>query len=169
MSELRSELPEGHQLFYPLAEMALLIALRIRPEDGEPRRTTIDKVRKRLIYATKNGDLQTALTGLYFVPQVIAWSQTKWPGKFDDLPAEHSHAATATLVMRDEARAFVIPGDLPGCQEALEDAHRKNRQLQAELNAAHAEIERLKPIAYKYEHIREKNTRSAKLPRKGEL
>jgi hypothetical protein len=169
MPDLPNGLPEGQQLFHPLAEMALLIALRIRPENGEPMRTTIDKVRKRLVYATENGDLQVADAGLYFVPQVIAWSQKKWPGKFDDLPAEHSRAATATLVMRDQARAFVIPGDLPGCQEALEDAHRKNRQLQTELNAAHAEIERLEPIAYKYEQIRQKNTRSAKLPRKGDL
>ncbi len=166
MPEPTNELPEGHQLFYPLAEMAMLIALRTRPA-GEPLRTTIDKVRKRLVYATKNGDLQTAHAGLYFVPQTIAWSQKKWPGKFDGLPAEHTSTATATAVFHDEAWGFVIPGDLPRCQEALRDAQRENQQLQAELKAARAEIDRLKPIAEKYEQIREKNARSAKLPRKG--
>lgn len=166
MPEPTNELPEGHQLFYPLAEMAMLIALRTRPV-GEPLRTTIDKVRKRLVYATKNGDLQTAHAGLYFVPQAIAWSQKKWPGKFDGLPAEHSATATATAVIRDEAWGFAIPGDLPGCQKALEDAQRENQQLLKELKAARAEIERLWPIAEKYEQIREKNALSAKLPRKG--
>jgi len=168
MPELPNGLPEGHQLFYPLAEMAMLIALRIRPV-GEPIRTTIDKVRKRLIYATKNGDLHTAHADLYFVPQAIAWSQKKWPGKFDGLAAEHSVTATNTLVIRDECRGFVIPGDLPGCQEALRDAQRENQQLQAELKTAQAEIDRLEPIAEKYERIREKNARSAKLPRKGSV
>lgn len=156
------------QLFHPLAEMALLIALRIQPV-GEPLRTTVDKVRKRLVYATENGDLQTAAGGLYFVPQTIAWAQRKWRGKFDGLPAEHSATITATAVFRDEAWGFVIPGDLPRCQDALRDAQRENQQLQAELKAARAEIERLEPIAQKYEQIREKNSRSAKLPRKGSV
>lgn len=168
MPELRHGLPDDHPLFCPLAEMAMLIAVRIQPA-GEPLRTTIDKVRKRLIYATKNGDLQTAHAGLYFLPQVIAWSQKRWSGKFDGLPAEHSATATSAAMIRDEAWAFVIPGDLPSCQKALEDAQRENHQLRAELKAAHAEIERLKPIAQKYERIREKNARSAKLPRKGTL
>lgn len=168
MSELPGSLPEGHQLLYPLAEMAMLIALRTRPA-GEPLRTTIDKVRKRLVYATKNGDLQTAHADLYFVPQVIAWSLRKWPGKFDGLRAEHSATATAAVVVRDEIQGWVIPGDLPGCQEALRDAQRENEQLQAMLMAAHGEIERLRPIAEKYELIREKNRRSSQLPRKGKL
>lgn len=166
MPESTNELPEGHQLFYPLAEMATLIALRTR-QAGEPLRTTIDKVRKRLVYATTNGDLQIVLAGLYFVPQVIAWSQKKWPGKFDGLHAKHSATSTADLVMGDEIRGWAIPGDLPGCQQALRDAQRENEQLETELKAAHAEIELLKPIAEKYELIRKKNTRSAKLPRKG--
>ena len=89
MPESTNELREGHQLFCPLAEMALLIALRIQPT-GEPLRITIDKVRKRLVYATEKGDLQTAHAGLYYVPQAIAWSLKKWPGKFDGLPAEHT-------------------------------------------------------------------------------
>jgi hypothetical protein len=168
MPEPPNALPEGHQLFYPLAEMAMLIATRVNPP-GEPLRTTIDKVRKRLVYATKNGDLQMAHAGLYFVPQAIAWSQKKWPGKFDGLPAEHFATATSTAVMSDEVWGFVIPGDLPSCQKALEDAHRENQQLRTELKAAHVEIERLEPIAEKYEQICEKNARSAKLPRKGEL
>ncbi len=124
----------------------MLIALRIQPA-GEPLRTTIDKVRKRLVYATETGDLQTAHASLYFVPQVIAWSRKKWPGKFNDLSAEHSATATVTARFRDEIRAWVIPGDLPGCQQALRDAQRENEQLESELKAAHAEIERLRPIA----------------------
>lgn len=166
MQEPPNGLPNGHQLLYPLAEMARLIALRIQPA-GESLRTTIDKVRKRLVYATKNGELQTAHAGLYFVPQAIAWSQKKWPGKFDGLPAEHSATATATAVIRDEVWGFVIPGDLPSCQKALEDAQRENQQLLTELKAARAEIDCLEPIAEKYEQICEKNARSAKLPRKG--
>lgn len=166
MPELLDGLPEQRQFFYSLAKMAALIASRIRPA-GEPMRATIDKVRKRLVYATSNGDLQTSPADLYFAPQTIAWAQKKWPGKFNDLASEHSATATATMVIRDEAMAFVIPGDLPRCQDALRDAQRENQELQAQLKAARLEIARLKPIAEKYERIREKNARSAKLPRKG--
>ena len=168
MPEILDELPEGHQLLYPLAEMAMLIALRIQAA-GEPVRTTVDKVRKRLVYATRNGDLQTAHAGLYFVPQAIAWSRKKWPGKFEDLPAAFSDTATAAAAIGDEVFTLVVPGDLPRCQEAVADAQRENQRLRTELKAAHAEIERLGSIAEKYAHICEKNAESAKLPRKGEV
>ncbi len=169
MSELRDELPDDElPLYCPLTEMAIFIATRIQPQ-GEPFRATNDKVRKRMIYATTKGHLKTVGVDLYHVSQTIAWVQEKWPGKFDDLFAESSGTATATAVMSDEVEGWVIPGDLLSCREALEQTHRENQRLRTELKAARAEIEHLKPIAMKYEHIREKNTQSAKLPRNGKL
>ncbi|MEO5812845.1 MAG: hypothetical protein ABIQ63_12115 [Rhodanobacter sp.] len=168
MSELPNALPEGQQPFYALAEMTMLIARLVQPY-GEPLRTTVDKVRKRILYATLKGALTTVGTGagLYSCPEVIAWARKKWPGKLNDLPAEHSVSASATAGFRDDGHMFVTPGDLPRCQAALLEALRENQQLRSELKAAQAEIERLKPIAEKYEKNRETNRQSAKRPRKG--
>lgn len=170
MSELAKEEPEGHQGLYPLAEMTMLIARLVQPY-GEPMRTTVDKVRKRILYATLNGALTTVGTGagLYSCPQVIAWARKKWPGKLNDLQAEHSVSASATAGFRDDGQMFVTPGDLPRCQAALLDALREIQQLRTELKTAQAEIERLKPNAQKYELLCERNAKSAKLPRTRKL
>ncbi len=165
MPEPPHQLSDEQDAFLPLGKMAKVIAIRIRPA-GEPMRITVDKVRKRLTYAVKNVDLQT-VDGLYPVPGTIAWARKKWPDKLNDLHADHSSAAQSTGVLRDEAWSFVIPGDLPRCQEALQECLRQVRQLQEELKTAHTEIERLKPVAEKYEKNRETNRRSAKQPRKG--
>ena len=169
MSELPSELPDGLSLFYPLAQMALLIALRIQAGDGEPLRTTIDKVRKRLVYATKIGVLETTRAGLYYLPKTAIWAQEKWPGKFGDLYAERSGSGSVTLPFGGKGWGFSIPGDLPRCQEALRNAERDNYNLRESLKTAQEEMERLKPLAERYEEICRKNTQSAELPRKGRV
>lgn len=158
------------QVFYPLAQMAMLIALRVRPP-GEDGRATIDKIRKRLRYAVKIGEVHPMLSesGLFYVPEVIAWAQRKWPDKLCDLVGEHAASAHSNLLVHDKVQHTSIPADLPSCQDALEDAQQLIHKLRADIASAHAEIARLRPLADKYEQNREKNRQSAKLPRKSSL
>ena len=166
MPELPTELPEGHDLFFPLVLMTEFIAERVQPY-GESLRATTDKVRKRLLYAAKIGRLRTVDTDLFSLPHVIAWSQEKWPGKFDDFHVERRKTIGSEASFSDEATCIVLPGNLKECQDALEVAQKQIHLLQTDLKAAHAEIECLKGFEKKYVNIREKNTESAKRPRKG--
>ena len=169
MSESRDELPDEELPIYcPLAEMAIFIASRVQPQ-GEPFRATNDKVHKRLKYATKIGRLHTLGPNLCHVPRTMAWAQEKWPGKFEDLFAELSDTATATAVMSDELVGWVIPGDLPTCQKALDETHQENQRLRTELKELRAEIVRLKPSAQRYKRNCATNAHSAKGKRKGKL
>jgi hypothetical protein len=170
MPEPPDKLSEGHDPFCSLAKMAKLIAVRIRPP-GEPLRTTTDKVRKRLSYATKKGELRTLGTGpgLYYLPHAIAWSQEKWPGKLNDLRTEPPDPAASKEFLQEDPWKFLVPSDLRRCQEVLGEALLENYLLRTKLTRARAEIHRLTPIMKKYEQICEKNARSAKLPRKGSL
>jgi hypothetical protein len=148
--------------------MAMLIASRVRPP-GEPIRATIDKVRKRLAHAVAKGELHT--TGseppLFYAPRVVAWGRSKWPGKLLDLPAEHAVRVSEELRIGNGSFGYVIPDELTSCQVALNNALRRIDALCDRLQTVSAEVERLRPLAEKYEANREKNRRSAKLPRGG--
>lgn len=164
----QSGLPPGHQQFYRLAEMASLIALRVNPH-GESMRNTVDKVRKRIVYAADQGELHYVgpkALGLFFVPEVLVWAREKWPGALSDLPVSQEANAQVGMKLDATLSTYHIPGDLARCQEALQDALLTNRELERRLSTTEAEIERLGPLAEKYEQNREKNRQSARKPRK---
>ncbi|MFC5568844.1 hypothetical protein ACFPN1_02035 [Lysobacter yangpyeongensis] len=169
MTDDRAELPQAHKAFYDLREMALLIALRVNPE-GEAMRTTVDKVRKRLMYAVKQDELHLMgppVLQLFFAAQVFAWARKKWPEALGDIPVVQSADVEETIGLGDEAQPDVIPGDLIKCQEALRIAQTEIHRLQRNLEKAEREIDRLQPLAERYEEIRLKNQSSAKRPRTG--
>lgn len=169
MTDDHAELPPGHKPFYDLREMAFLIALRVNPE-GEAMRTTIDKVRKRLVYAVKQDELHAVgppALQLFLAAQVFAWARKKWPETFGDMPVVHSAEAEEVVRFGDDAQPDVIPGDLTKCQEALRIAQTEIHRLQRDLEKAEREIDRLQPLAERYEEIRLKNQSSAKRPRTG--
>jgi hypothetical protein len=151
-----------------IGDMAMLIASRVRLP-GEPIRATIDKVRKRLAHAVAKGELHT--TGdqppLFYAPRVVAWARSKWPGKLLDLPAEHAVRVNEQLNISERALGYAIPDELESCQVALASALRQIDALCKHLQKVHGEVERLRPLAEKYEANREKNRRSARLPRGG--
>ncbi|MBX6421910.1 MAG: hypothetical protein IRZ06_13020 [Nevskia sp.] len=155
-----------------IQELVDLLAPRVR-KAGDTLRQAKDKVRKRLLYAQKSGELERLGTpakqpnGRFKLSAVIGWARFKWPGKVNDLLAYYSRDLSETLTVSDSAIADIIPGDLPRCQQALRDSQNKVRLLEAQLAESLAEIRRLKPLADRYEANRAKNRESAKKPRKG--
>jgi hypothetical protein len=164
-----AQLPLGHKPFYPLHEMAILLALRVGRE-GESMRTTIDKVRKRLLYAVGKGDLQTMGLAneyqLFYAAQTFAWARKKWPESFDDIPIKQDAVASDSLGVTDKVKTWVYPGTVDACHELLREAYDEIEILQAELASAELENARLQPLAERYIENREKNRRSARKPRK---
>ena len=162
-----AELPPGTQLFYPIREMSRLIALRVNPS-GEEMRTTVDKVRKRLVYAVDHDELHLigpAGLQLYFVPEVLAWARRKWPEAFADLSVKSDAVAQSHMKLADELHDNYIPADPEKRGELLQEAYRTIDRLERDLTEARRELERLRPLAEKYEQNREKNRSSAKRPR----
>jgi hypothetical protein len=163
-----AQLPEGHKPFYTLQEIALILACRIRP-DGEELRTTVDKVRKRILYAVQNDYLQVMGAGelqLFFAAQIFAWARRKWPDAFRDIPINQDARASDGVMFGDSLRAWVYPSDVERCHELLRSTYSEVELLKAELESAEKEIARLRPLAERYEENREKNRRAAKQPRK---
>jgi hypothetical protein len=160
--------PAAGKPFYALHEIATLISIRVQPP-GEELRTTLDKVRKRLIYALRKDELQLMTIGpleLFFGAQVFAWARKKWPEAFGDIPITHDAKAESSLKIGVTARTFVYPGKLEDCHKLLRSTYDEVDLLEHELRLAELEIARLKPLAERYEQNREKNRRSAKKPRK---
>jgi hypothetical protein len=170
MSEPSDTEPKKGDFTYTLAQVAHLLAPAVlRP--GEDIRAAIDKVRKRVLYATEKGELQTwGVPGMrfYSLPLVIAWGRKKWPGKLNMFPARQEVEVIEGIGLGDQLVSFSYPGDLDRSHEQLKKAYKQINDLAAALKAAYAEIDRLEPLAEKYEMIREKNRISAKLPRGGQ-
>jgi hypothetical protein len=161
-------LPSASKPFYPLHEIATLIAMRVQPP-GEELRTTLDKVRKRLIYALRKDELQLMTSGpleLFFGAQVFAWARKKWPEAFGDIPVTQDAKGESHLKIGITARTFLYPGSLEDCHKLLRSTYDEVDLLEQELRLAELEVTRLKPLAERYEQNREKNRRSAKKPRK---
>lgn len=164
-----AELPTGQKPFHRLQEIALLLALRIQPE-GEELRTTVDKMRKRLLYAVDNDYLHVMEIGelqLFFAAEVFAWARRKWPEAFEDIQIKHEAKASDGLKFGALARAWTLPGNLDKCHESLQSIYGEVELLKEELASAEKEIARLRPLAEQYEENCEKNRRAAKRPRKG--
>ena len=164
-----AQLPAGQKPFHTLQEIALLLALRIRPE-GEELRTTVDKMRKRLLYAVQTDYLHVVGVGelqLFFAAEVFAWARRKWPEAFGDIQVKHEANVSDGLKIGASVRSWVYPGNLDKCHELLRSTYDEMEQLTEELASAEREIARLRPLAEQYEENREKNRRAAKRPRKG--
>lgn len=157
-----------HKPMYPLTEIAQLLALKVQPE-GETMRTTVDKVRKRLIYAAKSGKLHVIgppAFPLFIAPQVFAWARKNWPEAFGDVSVAHDVQAQSHIRIGAVVRDHLFPGDLNECHRLLREMYDEVESLQGELATAEREIARLEPLAERYEQNRAKNQASAKRPRK---
>lgn len=162
--------PKKGEFTHTLTQVANVLAPAVR-QPGEELRAAIDKVRKRVEYAVEMGDLQAqGALGMrfYCLPLVIAWAREKWPGNFLGLPAEHEKTAKSAFGIGDQLGSNTYPGDLDRSHDALKLAYGQIKELAKALKAAYAEIDRLEPLAAKYENIREKNRQSAQRPRGGD-
>lgn len=157
----------------PLSELAEFIAGRIKPH-GEPIRVTIDKVRKRMLYAAKIGALHPIPGSFnFFAPEVEAWAKSKWPSEFQDVARVLTQSIEEKFGISDRLESRLIPNDLGRCKEELELAFSTIQQLrdrsallEDKLREAQEEVARLTPLAQGYENIRRKNRLAAKRPRK---
>jgi len=149
--------------------MALMLALRLGGRD-KAQRPVLDKLRKRLQYAARNGLLtQIGPAGdpksLFIVEEVLRWARQRFPSGFDDVQLTSHVTVTDGIALGDSLRVSSIPADLAKCQQALRDAQDLIDHLEGELAAAKREIDRLAPLAERYLENVETNRRSAKRPR----
>ena len=137
---------------YSLGELAKLIAAQIQPR-GEPLRTTVDKVQKRLKYAIHSGELQVLDSGsqLLSTAQVLPWARKKWPEFFKGVPVRHEIDVQSGFRASASSDEDLLPGDLQQRREALMKAFQTISQLRQDLAKATEEAERLRPKAEKYE------------------
>jgi hypothetical protein len=170
MPEFIEHESEKSEFTHTLDQVAHILAPVVL-RSGEELRAVIDKVRKRVEYAVERGDLRTeGVPGMrfYCLPQVIAWARRKWPGKFPELTAEHEAKVQSRVGIGDRLGSCTYPADLDRSHDALKKAYGQIKELTVALKAAYAEIDLLRPLAEKYEQNREKNRKSAKLPRGGQ-
>ena len=161
--------PAQHPSFYPLNEMATLLAFRVQ-KPGEDLRSTVDKVRKRMRYAVEKDELHvmgpSPQIQLFFAAQVFAWARKKWPERFCDVSVRHDETVSDGLKIAVSVRDWHYPADVDECHRLLRAAYEDVELLGEELAAANREIEKLRPLAERYEENRERNRQSAKRPRK---
>lgn len=148
-----------------VTEVVDLIAGRVR-DPAESLRQARDKIRKRLLYAAKAGELAGGLTGRFEARAIAAWAQVKWPGRFDDLPAQYTLESGDDLGVTDTATATVTSNNLERCKQLLAEAEAEIARLQAELARANSESAALRPLADRYQQIKATNRASASKPRK---
>lgn len=160
-------------LIRPIADVARMIAEKVK-QPGESMRTAIDKVRHRMVYAATRGMLNRAPNSWsFYVPEVEAWAKNKWPREFSDVPRFEIIRVVERLALSVSADSQLVPGDLDRCKQELRTAFRRieeledlNRHLEKELKSTREEIDRLRPLAQRYENIRHKNRLAASKPRK---
>jgi len=152
-----------------LVQVANILAPAVRNPEEELR-AAIDKVRKRVEYAVKKGDLDAQVIAgkrLYCMPLVLAWASRKWPANFPRVTTRQEGTASGALGFTGGGSGFTYPGDLKESHAALRAAHIRIYELSEALKSGQLEIDRLKPLAEKYEEICKKNRKSAKRSRGG--
>lgn len=126
--------------------------------------STRAKIRKRIVYAIRHKQLSAIRAGDTWrikVEDLKKWANSKWP-KIRMFDVEDSVSSDSTVLLTDQVNLFVLPGDLKECQQSLRLAQDHLIRLAEDLLAARLEATKLRPMAKKYEEIREKNKRSAK-------
>ena len=128
-----------------------------------------DKVRKRLLYAQKHGDM-AKFSGASMPPPgcfdrdtLIRWAHSKsnWRGLLSELPAQPIPGqGRADLVFHGVA--FGRHPDLDSCQRAWEVACNDIERLTNELARANVEVERLRKLVDEHEQARAKRSASAR-------
>lgn len=138
------------------ANAVRLIAMRIR-KFGDTDRQARNRVSKRIGYAIEKGKLWETSRGIFVFGDLVRWTWDEWPGSFDDLPVRLRHVVANTprpLSLGSfslRSRAVGLPGDLPTTiRERNLDLYSRIDELEAALEAAHAEVENLRPDAERW-------------------
>ena len=158
--------------FISIAEAVHLLADRdYRTHDTD--RVRKARMRQHIMYAVNDHQLVETVRQskrCYVFGRLVAWAQTKWPGRYDDLPAlrdrivaraELSHSGRYAV----RASGFQAPMTLEACQSELLLARRQIVALEEQLETARLDAERLRPDAAAWQHQREVNRRNAQIAR----
>jgi hypothetical protein len=153
------------------ADAVEFLAARVR-KPGDEEREAKDRVRQRLTYAIKTGQLVT-LDGtkvgpsLFSMNSFAAWAHSKWPGKLPDLPYPPitANVRIPLPVLHIRATGYCIPNNLADCQTALADVEKERIRLHAELVEARNEIDQLRPLAEAQKNLRARNQQNARRKR----
>ena len=131
-------------------------------------RTSDGRASKLIMYAIKTGALDFGHDGTIALGDFVAWTWTKpqLREKFADLPVrlkpiELQATATSSSSMTTE----LSPGTLDACRVELGKARVLLRDQRTELTVLQRELDRLRPLALKYENTAATNKKSAQKKR----
>ncbi len=169
MPESAERESEKREFTHTLSQVADILAQKVR-QPGEELRAAIDKVRKRVEYAVKKGGLDAQVVAgkrLYCMPLVLAWASRKWPANFPTVALRQEGTARGAFGFTGAGSGSTYPGDLKESHAALRAADIRIYELSEALKSVKLEIDRLRPLAEKYQEICKKNRKSAKRSRGG--
>lgn len=120
---------------------------------GSERRSTRDKVRKRIKYALDAGSLPNDNYKVSGIDQeaLLNWVSRKWPDAFAGSPQQVGPASIPSLEQVGEVTALLMPPDLHGCQEALRAAWNDIALLREQASHLTALVLELEPKAQRYD------------------
>lgn len=128
-----------------LDDVAGLIAeLDLRP--GDDKRRAKDRARKRTEFAVKKGELIREKDDTFIFGNLVEWARSKWPDKFDNLPAFSHLQASVSASSRGvgDLDVFIKPPESPEQKDEMIFS------LQKRIAELEAEVDKLKPYLGKY-------------------
>lgn len=140
------------------------IAERTRlPEDRE--REAKNRVSKRISHAVKQGKLVESSHRNFVFGELAAWVRNTWPGLFNDWPCRMSADFASAAVYSSFFDAVVLPGTIKRCHDVISEMHERINSLERSLKDAQLEIERIRPLAERWEELCSRNKENAGKPR----
>lgn len=146
-------------------EAVARIAERVCRSDEEQREAR-NRVSHRISYVVKRGELSPLPGGNFVFGDFAFWVRKTWPDLFGDWPCFVNVTAESTLHINSFVDAVILPVSLERCREVITDMHKTIGKLKKDLQAAHIEIEQLRPDAERWRKLRDKNKANASKPRK---
>lgn len=134
------------------------------PEDRA--REAKNRVSKRISYAVKQGKLVESARGFFVFGELAAWVRDTWPGLFNDWPCRMSADYGSSGMCSDIYDDVVLPGTIKRCHDVIGEMHDRINSLERSLKDAQFEIERIRPLAERWEEFCNGNKENAGKPRK---
>ena len=157
-------IPEDTKKTFTLGEATTFLAsrlIRAGLETGQEKQVR-NKVRERILYAIKNGELPGNKQKIPY-GKLIAWARKKdgLASAVKGLPTNIEEMVEEKFVGSDELFDVTLPNDLPRCHSLISELTMQNRQLQIEKKALEAKLARAEAELAKIARRREDGRKSA--------
>ncbi len=157
-------IPEDTKKTLTLGEAATFLTsllIRTGQETGQKKQVR-NKVRERILYAIKNGELPGNKQKIPY-GKLIAWAREKngLASAVKGLAANIEEMVEDKSVGSDELFDVTLPGDQPRCHSLISELTMQNRQLQIEKKTQEAQLKRAKAEQEKIARRREVGRKSA--------